>query len=262
MQEQYDVIVVGGSAAGCLRPSMWDWPESGCLLLERNDRLGKKLRITGKGRCNVTNCCTAEEVLATCATQWPLSLQRGDPVSAGADDGVSGGRGLPAEDGAGQSGLPGVGQLRQRPAGPERALGRAGVTVRQSRVLEVWTDAGQVAGVRTDQEQIPAGKVILATGGCSYPATGSTGDGYRMAAQLGHTVIPPTGSLVPLEEAGTDCGQMQGLSLRNVAVRLVHEKGSVCTGILGNCCLPILDSPGPRCSAPAPIWESRGLTNW
>ena len=91
----------------------------------------------------------------------------------------------------------------------ERALGRAGVTVRQSRVLEVWTDAGQVAGVRTDQEQIPAGKVILATGGCSYPATGSTGDGYRMAAQLGHTVIPPTGSLVPLEEAGTDCGQMR-----------------------------------------------------
>ena len=225
MQEQYDVIVVGGGAAGMFAAIHVGLAGKRVLLLERNDRLGKKLRITGKGRCNVTNCCTAEEVLQhvprngrflySAVTQYPparmmeflesegcpLKTERGNRVFPVSDSSASVQQAL------------------------ERALGRAGVTVRQSRVLEVWTDAGQVAGVRTDQEQIPAGKVILATGGCSYPATGSTGDGYRMAAQLGHTVIPPTGSLVPLEEAGTDCGQMQGLSLRNVAVRLVHEKG-------------------------------------
>ncbi|MFR0733927.1 MAG: hypothetical protein ACLSHU_06805 [Oscillospiraceae bacterium] len=105
--------------------------------------------------------------------------------------------------------------------------------------------------------------MILATGGCSYPATGSTGDGYRLAARLGHTVAPPTGSLVPLEVPGDDCPAMQGLSLRNVAVRLLHmRRGSACTGILGSCCLPILASQAPRCSAPAPIWESQAVTAW
>ena len=87
------------------------------------------------------------------------------------------------------------------------------------------TAAYKKAGVRTETQVYGAEKVILATGGCSYPATGSTGDGYRLAARLGHTIIPPTGSLVPLEELGTDCRQMQGLSLRNVAVRLYHDGG-------------------------------------
>ncbi|MFR8334357.1 MAG: hypothetical protein ACLU9S_20020 [Oscillospiraceae bacterium] len=115
-------------------------------------------------------------------------------------------------------------------------------------------------GVRTDQEQIPAGKVILATGGCSYPATGSTGDGYRMAAQLGHTVIPPTGSLVPLEEAGTDCGQMQGLSLRNVAVRLVHEKGKVCVpGFWGTAVYPFWTLRAHGAQRQRPYGKAGGL---
>ncbi len=78
----------------------------------------------------------------------------------------------------------------------------------------------------------------------------------------GHTIIPPTGSLVPLEELGTDCRQLQGLSLRNVAVRLYHDGESACTGISASCCLRILAFPARRCSAPARIWENPALTAW
>ena len=81
--------------------------------------------------------------------------------------------------------------------------------------------------MRTQNEEIAANWVILATGGASYPATGSTGDGYSIAAALGHTIIPPEGSLVPLETAGNDCQEMQGLSLRNVGVKLLNAKGKV-----------------------------------
>ena len=81
--------------------------------------------------------------------------------------------------------------------------------------------------MRTQNEEVAANWVILATGGASYPATGSTGDGYSIAAALGHTIIPPEGSLVPLETAGNDCQEMQGLSLRNVGVKLLHAKGKV-----------------------------------
>ena len=86
---------------------------------------------------------------------------------------------------------------------------------------------GAVCGVATEKDQYDAGAVILATGGVSYPTTGSTGDGYTMAKALGHTVVEPQGSLVPLETAGNDCQDMQGLALRNVAVKLLNAKGKV-----------------------------------
>ena len=101
------------------------------------------------------------------------------------------------------------------------------VTVKSARVKEILTTEGRVTGVMTQEGILEADWVILATGGASYPATGSTGDGYSMAEALGHTVIEPQGSLVPLETAGTDCQAMQGLSLRNVGVKLLNAKGKV-----------------------------------
>ena len=93
------------------------------------------------------------------------------------------------------------------------------------RALEILTENGAVTGVRTQTRVVPADKVILATGGCSYPATGSTGDGYEMARRLGHTIIEPRGSLVPLVEKGHTCAAMQGLALKNVDVKLLDAKG-------------------------------------
>ena len=223
----YDVIVIGGGAAGMY--SAITAAKNGCrvLLLERNDRLGKKLLITGKGRCNVTNDCTAQEVLQNVPrngrflfsamaaqepravmdffekNQCPLKTERGNRVFPVTDKSQSV-----------------VGCL-------EHALRQQKVTVRTARVNEILTENGQVTGVRAGSEKFFAKAVILATGGLSYPTTGSTGDGYAMAQALGHTLITPEGSLVPLETAGEDCPDMQGLSLRNVAVKLLDSKGKV-----------------------------------
>ena len=109
----------------------------------------------------------------------------------------------------------------------QRQLRRQNVTVKTARVKEILTEEGRVTGVQTQNERIYADWVILATGGASYPTTGSTGDGYAMAEALGHTVVVPQGSLVPLETAGHDCQDMQGLSLRNVGVKLLNAKGKV-----------------------------------
>lgn len=109
----------------------------------------------------------------------------------------------------------------------QNALRQHRVTVKTGRVRKILTENGVVRGVETEEESICARWVILATGGLSYPTTGSTGDGYAMAQELGHTIVPGVGSLVPLECPGTDCPDMQGLSLRNVGVKLVNEKNKV-----------------------------------
>ena len=223
----YDVIVIGGGPAGMFAAITAAGNGKKVLLLERNDRLGRKLLITGKGRCNVTNNCDMQEVmqniprngrfLYSALTEFPpkrimeffektgceLKTERGNRV-------------FPVTDKA-QSILD---ALRSE-------MNRKGVFVRTGRVHRILTGESGVIGVETDRERIDGRAVILATGGVSYPATGSTGDGYAMAKELGHTIVEPQGSLVPLETAGTDCPDMQGLALRNVAVKLINGKGKV-----------------------------------
>lgn len=221
-----DGIVIGGGPAGMFAAITAAEQGKKVLLLEKNHRLGKKLLITGKGRCNVTNHCSGQEVLQNTPRNGrflfsamaafppektyaffeshgcPLKVERGNRV-------------FPVSDCA-QSVLDCL----------QNELRRLHVTVSEERVTEILTAEGRVTGVRTDRGTHEAGWVILATGGVSYPATGSTGDGYRMAEALGHTVVPQEGSLVPLE-AEEDCKQMQGLSLRNVGVKLLGAKGKV-----------------------------------
>ena len=223
----YNGIVIGGGPAGTFAAITAAREGNKVLLLEANDRLGKKLLITGKGRCNVTNSCTAQEVLQNIPRNsrflysaisafppervveffnnngCPLKVERGNRVFPETDKSVSV-----------------LDCLR-------RELSRLKVDIRTSRVTSILTDGTAVTGVVADNEKIQSDWVILATGGVSYPATGSTGDGYKMARELGHTVIEPEGSLVPLSAEGTDCPDMQGLSLRNVGVKLVNSKGKI-----------------------------------
>ena len=224
---RYDGIVIGGGPAGMFAAIVAAQRGQKVLLLERNDRLGKKLLITGKGRCNVTNHCSAQEVLANIPrngkflysamekfppdrieaffeeNKCPLKVERGNRVFPVSDRSASILDCLKAQ------------------------LGKAGVHVEHHRVLEILQAEGTVTGVRTQSGTYSAQWVILATGGLSYPTTGSTGDGYTMAKALGHTITPTEGSLVPLETAGDICQRMQGLSLRNVGVKLVNAKGKV-----------------------------------
>lgn len=223
----HDLIVVGGGPAGMFAAITAARKGAKVLLLEKNDRLGKKLLITGKGRCNVTNDCPAEEVLRntprngrflySAMTAFPPESTKqffenqGCPLKT-----ERGNRVFPRSDSAGSI----LDSLK-------KALADAGVTVKTARVREVLTWDGAVSGVLTEGGEYTAPCVLLATGGASYPATGSTGDGYAMAQKLGHTVIPAQGSLVPLETAGEDCRRMQGLSLRNVGVKLLDARGKV-----------------------------------
>lgn len=222
----FDVIVIGGGAAGMFAAITAGSRGKRVALLERNDRLGKKLRITGKGRCNVTNDCTAEDFfrnvprnsrfLFSAVTAFPPARTK-----AFFED-----QGCPLKTERGNRVFPVSDSAASIQEALDRGLRQARVhVVLNVRVTEILTADGAVRGVKTDKDTYYAPAVILATGGCSYPATGSTGDGYALAEALGHRVIPPVGSLVPLEAAGEDCPEMQGLSLRNVSVRLLNEKG-------------------------------------
>jgi len=224
---RYDGIVIGGGPAGLYAAIHAARQGSRVLLLEKNDRLGKKLLITGKGRCNITNNCSASEVLQNIPRngRFLYSAMESHPpkdviafceAQGCAVKTERGNRVFPISDKS-QSVLEAL----------TASCRKAGVTVRNSPARKILTRDGAVCAVATDRETIDCGWVILATGGLSYPATGSTGDGYAMAEALGHTVTPCAGSLVPLEVEGADCPDMQGLSLRNVGVKLINEKGKV-----------------------------------
>ena len=223
----FDGIVIGGGPAGLYAAIHAARQGSRVLLLERNDRLGKKLLITGKGRCNVTNNCTAQEVLQNIPRngRFLYSAMENHPPKAVMD--FLEAQGCPLKTERGNRVFPVSDRSQSVLEALKAAAKAAGVTVRTARAAEILSCDGCVRGVKTQNEQIPCKWVILATGGLSYPTTGSTGDGYRMAQALGHTVVPCQGSLVPLETEGTDCPDMQGLSLRNVGVKLINEKGKV-----------------------------------
>lgn len=224
---KYDGIVIGGGPAGMFAAITAAQGGSKVLLLEANDRLGKKLLITGKGRCNVTNNCGSDEVLRNIPRngRFLYSAMDACPPSKVMDFFESRGCALKTERGNR------VFPVTDRSASVldclRQVMRRNGVVVQTSRVQEILALDGRVTGVLTNDGILAANWVILATGGVSYPATGSTGDGYAMAKALGHTVIEPVGSLVPLEIEGDDCPDMQGLSLRNVAVKLLNAKGKV-----------------------------------
>ncbi len=223
----YDGIIIGGGPAGMFAAITAAQRGQKVLLLEKNDRLGKKLLITGKGRCNVTNNCSEQEVMRNIPQNGRFLFSALDacPPSMVMDFFETNGCALKTE--RGNRVFPVSDRAQSVLDCLQKAMRRSGVTVRTAHVKEILTDNGVVSGVRTDKENICANWVILATGGLSYPTTGSTGDGYSMANALGHTVTACEGSLVPLETAGEDCQDMQGLSLRNVGVKLVNEKNKV-----------------------------------
>lgn len=220
-----DGIVIGGGPAGMFAAITAAKQGERVLLLEKNDRLGKKLLITGKGRCNVTNHTNAQGVLeniprnsrflySAMAAFPPEKIEAFFEEQGCALKVERGNRVFPVSDRS-QSVLQTL----------QIALRQNHVAVETAHVTGIRKENSAVTGVEADGRFLSAKWVILATGGLSYPTTGSTGEGYRMAEALGHTVTPCHGSLVPLETEGRDCPEMQGLSLRNVAVKLVNEKG-------------------------------------
>ena len=197
------------------------------LLLERNQKLGRKLYITGKGRCNLTNDCAPRAVLdniphnsrfvTSAVTRFPP-----EEVKAFFE-----GLGVPLKTERGNRVFPRSDRAADIIDALLLALRRRRVEIVQDRATGIRTADGVIAGVEAEHGFHPCKAVVVATGGVSYPLTGSTGDGYELARALGHTVVPPKPSLVPLAAEGELCARMQGLSLRNVAIKVKDGKKKV-----------------------------------
>ena len=224
-----EIVVVGGGAAGMMAAISAAEKGSHVTLLEPNERLGKKLNITGKGRCNVTNDAGLEELLANTPKNGKFlysAFSRFDGRDAKA---FFESLGVPLKTERGNRVFPVSDRAFDISGALERRLKALKVVLRRDRAVSLDIRGGAIHGVNGEKGAYPAKAVILATGGVSYPATGSTGEGHRMAAEAGHTVTPLQGSLVPLREQGNDCARMQGLSLRNVGLTVFENDKKIYT---------------------------------
>lgn len=211
------VIVIGGGASGLMAAYAAAANGKAVTLLERNEKLGKKIYITGKGRCNLTNDCAPEDFLAHVVrgakflTRAAYLFPPARTMEFFEENGLS----LKVE--RGNRVFPVTDHASDVTAALERACRRAGAKVRlNERVLSVEGAEGDFC-VRTEKGEYRAGSVIVATGGLSYPSTGSTGDGYRFAAKAGHTLVATVPSLVGMELA-EDVSAAQGISLKNAVL--------------------------------------------
>ena len=222
------LVVIGGGAAGMMAAISAAERGAGVTLLEPGDRLGKKLNITGKGRCNVTNNADVETLLANIPRNGKFlysAFSRFDGRDAMA---FFESIGVPLKTERGNRVFPVSDRAFDVSAALERRLKALRVRLVRDRAVELEITSGAVTAVRGERTNYSAGAVVLATGGVSYPATGSTGEGHRMAREAGHTVTPLQGSLVPLRDYGLG-KTLQGLSLRNVGLTVFENQKKLYT---------------------------------
>lgn len=220
------IIVVGGGAAGMMAAVTAARKGKNVLLLEKNEKLGKKLFITGKGRCNITNSAEIDELFSAVVSNPKFlyssfySLTNDQVIEFFEELGVKtkverGGRVFPESDHSSDV-------IRAL----EQELKRLGAEIRlRTGVKEILAEGGRAKGVRLSSgEKLNADAVIIATGGISYPSTGSTGDGYRFARECGHKVTELSPALVPMEVEEWYAKELMGLSLRNIEIKITDGK--------------------------------------
>ena len=218
------IVVIGGGAAGMMAAIRAAECGAQVTLLERNRDLGKKLRITGKGRCNVTNACATEEIFENIPKNHRFlysavySFTNYDVMSFFENSGV------PLKEERGQRVFPQSDKAQDIVTALRKRINELNIKVICARAEEIITENGKVTGVKTDGGVLSASSVILATGGKSYPVTGSDGDGYRFAKKLGHTVTNIKGALVPVETK-ENTNALMGLSLKNISVSVFNKNG-------------------------------------
>lgn len=222
-----DVVVIGGGPAGLFSAAIAAKNGNKVVLIEKNEILARKLRITGKGRCNVTNSADISEFIEKVCSNPSFmysafySFTNQDTISFFENAGVPlkeerGGRVFPVSDRAKDIAQALIDYATNN-----------GVVILKDIVTKIIANDNIICGVETKSlKKIECSRVIIATGGVSYPLTGSTGDGYRLAKKLGHTIIEPYPALIPLVVKEDLVKELQGLSLKNIAIKI--NKGTKC----------------------------------
>lgn len=220
------VLVIGGGAAGMMAAYAAGMCGHEVTLLEQNEKLGKKIYITGKGRCNFTNASPLEEIMQAVVSNPKFLYSAFYTFSNDAVMDFFENQGMPYKIERGNRAFPVSDHASDVIRALERAMKEQDVRIRlHTQVRELLIEDDKVAGVLlTDGGKIMADSLILATGGLSYPTTGSTGDGHTMAKNSGHKIVTPRPALVPLTTKEEYILRMQGLSLKNVSLKIQDEK--------------------------------------
>ena len=221
------VTVIGGGAAGLMAAIAAAQRGAQVCLIEPNERLGKKINITGKGRCNVTNDTDLEGLLAHIPRNGRFLYSALSRFTSRDTMAFFEGCGVPLKVERGDRVFPVSDSAFDITDALKRQVKALHIRWIHDRAIAIEAEDGRIAAVTGEKGSYPSDAVILATGGMSYPGTGSTGDGYRMAAALGHGIVPPCGSLVPLVSDDGDCRRMQGLALKNVELTALNGKNKV-----------------------------------
>ena len=219
----FDAVIIGGGAAGLFCAVQLCWRGVGTAVIEHSDRFARKLRITGKGRCNVTNNCSRDEVLQNITRNSRFmfsSVSRFQP-----EDTMSffESLGVPLKTERGNRVFPVSDKASDIAEALIKACTDGGAELATDEARELIIENGEAVGVRCKNAEY-RGRVIIACGGKSYPATGSTGDGYKFASQAGHRVTKLTPSLCPIvTDRKAECAEAMGLSLKNCTLTLRCE---------------------------------------
>ncbi len=220
-----DLIVVGGGAAGMMAAGRAAELGLSVCLVEKNERLGRKLAITGKGRCNITNNCTVQELVASVPSNGRFLYGAVSAFTPQDTMAFFESLGVPVKTERGNRVFPVSDRALDVAQALEGWLRRNGCRVVRGEADSLLLEGEAAVGVRMkDSSVLHGGAVLVACGGVSYPGTGSTGDGFRLAEQAGHTVTPLRPSLVPLIAGEEDCAELMGLSLRNIGLSVWDRK--------------------------------------
>ncbi len=232
--DKADLAVIGGGPSGMMCALRAAEGGKRVVILDGNRQLGRKLRITGKGRCNLTNDCDVRTVMQNIPGDGRFlysALTRFPPEETMA---LFRSLGVPLKTERGNRVFPVSDRADDVADALVRRLAALGVHTLRTRASGILTENGAVCGVEHEDGVIVCRAAALCTGGRSYPLTGSDGAGYEMARALGHTIVPPRPSLVPLESGDGFCAEMQGFSLKNVVLRayeddrlIFHELGEM-----------------------------------
>ena len=223
MYEQRKIAVIGGGPAGMMGAIYGAMNGASVTLFEKNDRLGKKLAITGKGRCNVTNDCDNNEFLKNVISNPKFLYASINNFDTSDTKAFFENAGVPLKTERGRRVFPVSDSAHDIVNALKKTLGEYGCTVKNEKVKDILTENGKVTGIKTSLGEYFFDAVIVATGGASYTATGSDGDGFRFARSLGIELTPLVPSLVPLETT-QDVSEIMGLSLKNVVLKIRNNQ--------------------------------------